>query len=232
VQAPPAGAKAPTPPDTDPFAAPSLGSSVTSLPRLSALPPEAEAQPVAKAWTRAAVPEPAVAAASPAPAPPATPAAPAPPRQTPAPVLADVPPPEDPAPEGVVDPHGIVPVITRMSAGSLRTGHVALGILSIVLQPDEVVDAVVQGTYQQHVGVAALTNKRLVLVNEHEWSPDVRSILITPELLVQGWQDDRTASLIFIVDGRSITLSLIADRPLAQDMAHRVRARIAQAAGG
>ena len=41
---------------------------------------------------------------------------------------------------------------------------------------------------------------------------------------MQGWQDDRTASLIFVSEGQSITLSLIADRPLAQELAHRLRA--------
>ncbi|MGC4050621.1 MAG: hypothetical protein QM757_14690 [Paludibaculum sp.] len=67
----------------------------------------------------------------------------------------------------------------------------------------------------------------MLLVNEHEWKPDVRSLPLTPDLALQGWQDDRTASLIFLVDGRSITLSLIADRPLALDFAHQLRARVA-----
>jgi hypothetical protein len=152
-----------------------------------------------------------------------------PPRESPAPVLADVPPPEDPAPEGVVDPNGLAAVVDRLSAESLRAGRVAIGILSSLLRGDEKVDAMVQGTYQRDAAVAVLTDKRLLLVNEHEWVPDVRAIEITPDLLVQGWQDDRTASLIFIVDGRSVTISLISDRPLAQDMAHRIRARVAEA---
>ena len=111
--------------------------------------------------------------------------------------------------------------------GSFRTGRVALGILTARLEAGEQVDAIVQGVYQNQIAVAALTSRRILIVNEHEWVPDVRSIALHRDLLVQGWQDDRTASLIFIHEGHSITLSAIADRPLAQDLAHRLRAKIA-----
>ena len=67
--------------------------------------------------------------------------------------------------------------------------------------------------------MGVLTDRRILLVNEHEWVPFVRTIPLTRNLLVQGWQDDRTASLIFVVAGQSITISSIADRPLAQDLA-------------
>ena len=45
--------------------------------------------------------------------------------------------------------------------------------------------------------------------------------------MVQGWQDDRTASLIFVTEGQSVTFSFIIDRPLAQEMAQLVRNRVA-----
>ena len=96
----------------------------------------------------------------------------------------------------------------------------------MVVDPGETVEALVGGRYQGQAGVAALTNRRLVLVNEHEWAPDVRVIELTADLMVQGWQDDRTASLIFITEGVSVTFSHIIDRPLAQEMAQRVRARV------
>jgi len=139
----------------------------------------------------------------------------------------DVPPPEPEVPVGIVDPHGIGPVVSRLSTGSLRTGRVALGIMSALLDDGEQVEALVQGVYQNQIAVGALTSKRVLLVNEHEWVPFVRSIPLSKDLLVQGWQDDRTASLIFIVDEKSITISSIADRPLAQDLAHRMRAKVA-----
>ena len=45
---------------------------------------------------------------------------------------------------------------------------------------------------------------------------------------MQGWQDDRTASLIFVTEGQSVTFSFIIDRPLAQEMAQLVRNRVAR----
>ena len=137
-------------------------------------------------------------------------------------------PPEPTAPAGVIDPYDLGPAAMRLSAAALRTGRIALGILSMVLEPDEKIESLVGGRYQNEAGVAALTDRRLVLVNEHEWVPDVRTVPITPDLVVQGWQDDRTASLIFITEGQSVTFSFIIDRPLAQEMAQLVRARVAQ----
>ena len=89
------------------------------------------------------------------------------------------------------------------------------------------IDALVGGRYQNQAGVAALTSRRLILVNEHEWVPDVRIVPLTGDLVVQGWQDDRTASLIFVTEGQSVTFSFIIDRPLAQEMAQLVRNRVA-----
>jgi hypothetical protein len=141
-----------------------------------------------------------------------------------------VPPPEPDEPLGMVDPHGLEPLIVRLSASSARIGRIALAVLSVVLEDGEIVEALVQGTYQHQAGLAAVTDRRVVLVNDHEWRPDVRSIPLTPELAVQGWQDDRTASLIFVAADRSITISDIADRPLAQEMARRLREKVASLA--
>jgi hypothetical protein len=127
----------------------------------------------------------------------------------------------------VVDPHVLGPAVQRLSAAALRTGRVAIGILSMLLEEDEMIDALVGGRYQNQAGVAALTSRRLILVNEHEWVPDVRIVPLTGDLVVQGWQDDRTASLIFVTEGQSVTFSFIIDRPLAQEMAQLVRNRVA-----
>ncbi len=173
--------------------------------------------PTAPSWTRVAADPP----------PPPAPAAPEP---APVAAAAELPPREPELPIDVVDPHGIGVLVPRMSAGSLRTGRVALGILTALLDEGELVESLVQGVYQNQVGVGVVTDRRVLLVNEHEWVPNIRSIPITEELVVQGWQDDRTASLIFVTEDQSIVFSGIADRPLAQEMAHRVRARVADAA--
>jgi hypothetical protein len=146
---------------------------------------------------------------------------------TPPTVLTDVPPREAELPAGLVDPHAMAAAVGRLSAAAVRTGRVALGILTAYLEADEPVEALVQGTYQSGAAIGALTDRRVLLVNEREWAPDVRSIPLDAALLVQGWQDDHSASLTFVVAGHSLVLSAITDRPLAQDLAHRLRAKVA-----
>jgi hypothetical protein len=153
----------------------------------------------------------------------ASPPPPPPPPAPPAPTA----PPEPAAPAGVVDPHVLGPAVQRLSAAALRTGRVAIGMLSMLLEEGETIEALVGGRYQNQAGVAALTSTRLILVNEHEWVPDIRIVTLTSDLVVQGWQDDRTASLIFVTEGMSVTFSFIIDRPLAQEMAQLVRNRVA-----
>jgi hypothetical protein len=143
------------------------------------------------------------------------------------PVITDFPPAEPPAPEGVVDPNGLATFVALLSPESLRAGRVALGVLSAMLRPDERVEALVQGIYQGHMAVGALTAHRVILVNEHEWVPDIRSIPLRADLAVQGWQDDRLAALMFVSDGQTITLSDITDRPLAHEFAHVLRTHVA-----
>jgi hypothetical protein len=136
-------------------------------------------------------------------------------------------PPEPESPLGVVDPAELGPAVARLAAGSQRAGRVAMAILSAMLHEGERVESLVVGQYQNHAGVAVLTSERILLVNDHEWVPDVREIAITAHLVVQGWQDDRTASLVFVTEGVSVTISLIVDRPVAQEMAHAIRAKVA-----
>jgi hypothetical protein len=132
---------------------------------------------------------------------------------------------------GVVDPFGLGPAVARLSANAQRAGRVALAVLSALLHEDEQVESIVQGMYQNNAGVAVLTSERVLVVNDHEWKPDQREIKLEPDLVVQGWQDDRTASLVFVTEGQSVTVSMISDRPLAQEMAHAIRAKVTDLAG-
>ncbi len=138
-------------------------------------------------------------------------------------------PPEPDAPIGVVDPFGLAPASLRLSPGAFRNGRVALAILSVLLHEGEQVELVVQGRYQNHAGVVALTDRRVLLVNDHDWVPDIRDLAIDAGLVVQGWQDDDSAALVFIADGRSITIDLIENHELAHELAQKVRERVATA---
>jgi hypothetical protein len=149
----------------------------------------------------------------------------------PTPALDPVLPPEPDMGDEVVDPWSLGTAVARMSAAARQGGAVSLGILSTVLVDGEVVEVVVQGTYQNRPAVVALTDRRVVVVNERRWRPDVRSIDVTRDLVVQGWQDERQATLVFAADGRSVVVTAVEDRPLARDLARQVREKVASRGG-
>ena len=94
-----------------------------------------------------------------------------------------------------------------------------------MLEADEVVEAVVAGRLDGNVAVVVLTDRALVLADERQWRPVVERFALDAGLQVQGWQDDRTASLTLLHGGRQLVVDRIADRPLAVEMAQRIRAR-------
>jgi hypothetical protein len=96
-----------------------------------------------------------------------------------------------------------------------------------VLAEGEVVEAVVAGQLYGANALAALTDRRFVVVNDREFKPDVIEITVDAGCTVQGWQDDRNAALLVQSGGQSAQIERIADRPLAVEMAHRLRARAA-----
>ena len=46
---------------------------------------------------------------------------------------------------------------------------------------------------------------------------------VDPELVVQGWQDERTAALTFVAGDRHEVVERIGDRGLAVELAQRIR---------
>ncbi len=83
-----------------------------------------------------------------------------------------------------------------------------------------------QGRYAGESGVAVATDRRVLFVNDREWKPDVATIAYAPGLSVKGWQDDRSAALIFEQAGATTTIDQISERELAQRMAAVVRTRV------
>jgi hypothetical protein len=104
-----------------------------------------------------------------------------------------------------------------------------MAVLAASLDPGEVVQAVVQGRYRDVTGVAALTEGRVVLVNDREWAPEVTSVPVTSTLTVQGWQDDKVAALVLTDGETSETIDRIGDRPMAMELAQRLRGAVAGA---
>ncbi|CAN5627890.1 hypothetical protein BH20ACT2_BH20ACT2_00250 [soil metagenome] len=167
------------------------------------------------------------------PPPPPSPAPPAPalsPAPFPPPGSAYPPPPA--APQGApVDPIGLGAAVARLAPGSRRNGRVAIAVLSAVLDDAERVEVVVVGRVNGETGAAALTDRRVVVVNERQWRPDLEQLPLVADLAVQGWADDRTAALVFAAGGRTVTIDRVADRVLAQELAGRARHRVAALGG-
>ena len=160
-----------------------------------------------------------------------------PPPQAPPPGMPPPPPgapvgaPPPVVPAGPVDPHQLGLAVGRLGSASKRHGKTAFIVASALMQDGEVVEALVQGHFEGQPGVAVLTQGRVLLVNEAQWKVGTATVEIEPALTVQGWQDDKVASLIFESGGRQVTIDAIGDRALAQEMAGRVRAKVAEVGG-
>jgi len=98
-------------------------------------------------------------------------------------------------------------------------------VAGAVLDDGEVVEAVVAGKLEGNGAVLVLTNQALHLVDDRNWKPVTERFDVDSGLQVQGWQDDRTASLTLVASGRQRVLDQIPDRPLAVEMAQRIRYR-------
>jgi hypothetical protein len=136
-----------------------------------------------------------------------------------------MPPAPAPVPAGPADPNALGVAAGRLGGSSRKHARIALAVAGAVLEADEVVEAVVAGRLDGNVAVVVLTDRALVLADERQWRPVVERFALDAGLQVQGWQDDRTASLTLLHGGRQLVVDRIADRPLAVEMAQRIRAR-------
>ncbi|MEY2588351.1 MAG: hypothetical protein QOJ67_335 [Acidimicrobiaceae bacterium] len=123
------------------------------------------------------------------------------------------------------DPHGLGAAYGRLGSGGRKAGKASTAAVGVLLRDGEVVECVVQGQIYGANAVAVLTNARLLIVNDREFKPDIIDIALDPSVTVQGWQDDRTASLLIQQGASSAQLERIADRALAMELAQRIRAR-------
>ena len=126
---------------------------------------------------------------------------------------------------GSPDPNGLGMAFGRLDAASRKTAKVAIVVAGVLLDEGEMVEAVVAGRVEGNGAVLVLTDRSLVLVDDRQWKPFAEVIQLGPGLEVQGWQDDRTASLTLVFGGRSLVLDQIAAREQAVEMAGRIRYR-------
>jgi len=134
-------------------------------------------------------------------------------------------PPPPPGATGAPDPNGLGLAFGRLGSGARKSAKAAVTVAGALLDEGETVEAVVAGRLEGHGAVVVLSDRSLRLVDDREWRPFHEQLPLGPGLEVQGWQDDRTASLTFVFGGRSLVLDQIPDRELAVEMAGRIRYR-------
>lgn len=115
--------------------------------------------------------------------------------------------------------------VGRWANGPRKHAKTALAVAGAALADGEVVEAAIAGRFEGNQAVLVLTDQALHLADERQWKPVTERFELDPLFQIQGWQDDRTASLTIVSGGRQMVLDQIADRPLAVEMAQRVRYR-------
>ena len=128
-------------------------------------------------------------------------------------------------PSGPADPNSLGLAVARLGNGARKTTKVAVAVAGALLDDGETVECVVGGKLEGNGALLVLTDRALLLVDDRQWKPFTELIQVDAALQVQGWQDDRTASLTLVFGGRQLVVDQIPDRPLAVEMAQRIRYR-------
>ena len=129
------------------------------------------------------------------------------------------------APAGPPDPNGLGAAAGRLGNSARKAAKTTLVVVGALLDDGEMVEAVAVGKLQGNAAVLALTTKGLLLADDRTWKPWVERFDLVPGFTVQGWQDERTASLTIVTEKGQLVVDGIVDRPLAVEMAQRIRAR-------
>lgn len=153
-------------------------------------------------------------------------AAPTPPAAAPAAPAWQPPPAPVPTPG---DPAALAVSAGRLAPTAAAAARTALVVTAAVLVPGEVVEAVATGSLSGVTGVIVLSDRRLLAVNQQDWTPVVTWFSVDAQLSVQAWEDAQSATVVLTSGGSSITLDHITDRTPAYDLVARVRTRTGQA---
>jgi hypothetical protein len=125
------------------------------------------------------------------------------------------------------DPAGLGAALGRLGSGGRKGAKAAATAVAVLLREGEVVECIVQGQLYGANAVALLTNARLLLVNDREFRPDIVEFVVDASIIVQGWADERAAALQVQSGAVSAQIERIGDKPIAQELAQRIRARAA-----
>lgn len=114
----------------------------------------------------------------------------------------------------------------RLGFMAKRSARVAAGIASVLMEEGETTEQLIHGKFLGEDAVAVVCGDRVLVVNDREWKPDIRSISLSASLTVQGMGDDKSASLTISGDDEPVEITGI-DPAQAREFAHRIRTRVA-----
>ena len=118
--------------------------------------------------------------------------------------------------------------MARLDAQSRRGARTVALLVASVLGPGERVESVVSGRFLGASALVAVTDRRMLVVNDREWEPDIVPVGLEPGLEVEGRQDEHRAALVFRRGAAELVVDEIADTEAAREVAIMVRARVGQ----
>ena len=126
---------------------------------------------------------------------------------------------------GTTDPHQLGAAVDRLSSSTRKASAAAFAVAAVTLDDGEIVQLAMGCRFLGADGAVVLTDRQMLITNARPWQPDVVPVALEPGLTVQGWQDDRSAALVFARSGHELVVDQISDRAIAQELAAEVRRR-------
>lgn len=123
------------------------------------------------------------------------------------------------------DPFGFAAVYRRLNNASRRSGGRPAAILTHLLDDGEIVHHAIVGRFRGEDAIAALTDRRLMLVNAREWHPEVVEVASLAGATVEGWVERRVATVRITAGGDAHVIDRIGDTDEAAGFTAAVRER-------
>lgn len=124
------------------------------------------------------------------------------------------------------DPHRIGAAIARLGASSRIAGSVSFSITGALMAPGEVVDGIVVGRALGLVTTLVSTDRRILVISERGYSPEIEEFALGDTLMVRGRNSDEHASITLIEDEQVITVDQIVDVDLAIELTSTIRTKL------
>lgn len=128
-----------------------------------------------------------------------------------------------PEPVELDDPQGYETAILRLHPQDRERAHVPLSVCGALLHEDEVVLGVVTGQMLGRPAAVAVTEERVLVVNDRRWQPVVDIFPIDGDLVVRGRHDRHVAALSFADPTRVSMVDGISEVLIAIELAGHIR---------